>query len=169
MASTETKRMKVGGLSVDIVRKDIKNLHLGVYPPAGRIRVAAPLGTSDEAIRLAVIGKIAWIRRQRAKLADQPRQTMREGVSGESHYFLGRRYQLSIEPTDGRPSVQLRTKTRIELHVDPDSTPEQRMRVLERWYRNQLRQVIDPMIGEWSDALGVSVAFAGIKRMKTKW
>ncbi|MCK7580579.1 MAG: M48 family metallopeptidase [Chromatiales bacterium] len=83
-------------MPVEVVRKDIKNLHLGVYPPNGRVRVAAPLVVSDEAVRLAVIGKLGWIKRQQARFADQPRQSQREMVNGESHYFLGRRYRLRV-------------------------------------------------------------------------
>jgi len=161
--------MRVGGLSIEVVRKDIKNLHLGVYPPRGRVRVAAPISTSDEAIRLAVVGKLAWIRRQRAKFAEQPRQSRRELITGESHYFLGRRYLLSLEETTGPQAVRIATKTRMELHVRHDSNPDQRLRVLERWYRDQLRDVITPMIDQWQDTLGAIPDFVGVKRMKTKW
>lgn len=96
--TTETRRITVGGIAVDVVRKDIKNLHLGVYPPHGRVRVAAPLVVSDEAVRLAVIDKLGWIKRHREKFAEQPRQSRRQMVNGESHYFLGRRYRLRVPP-----------------------------------------------------------------------
>jgi len=161
--------MKVAGFAVDIVRKDIKNLHLGVYPPNGRVRVAAPLATSDEAIRLAVIGKVAWIRRQKAKLAEQPRQSKRDAVTGESHYFLGQRFRLSVEPTLGPQHVCIRTKTRIELHVREGSTTEQKMKVLDKWYRNQLTEILGPIVDEWQYTLEVKASFVGVRRMKTKW
>ena len=92
--NTEARRITVGGIAVDVVRKDIKNLHLGVYPPHGRVRVAVPLVVSDEAVRLAVIDKLGWIKRQKIKFAEQPRQSQREMVNGETHYFLGRRFRL---------------------------------------------------------------------------
>src|SRR5437870_9586502 len=95
--NTEQKhKITVSGLRVEIVRKNIKNLHLGVYPPAGRVRVAAPFRVSNEAVRLAVIGKLGWIKRQRARFGRQPRQSAREMVSGESHYFSGQRYRLRV-------------------------------------------------------------------------
>ena len=169
MLSTSETRMKVAGFAVDIVRKDIKNLHLGVYPPNGRVRVAAPLATSDEAIRLAVVGKVAWIRRQKAKLAEQPRQSKRDAVTGESHYFLGQRFRLSIEPSKSQQFVSIRTKTRIELHIREGSTTEQKMKVLDHWYRNQLREILEPMVNEWQKKLGVKASFVGVRRMKTKW
>src|ERR1039457_349343 len=115
--STEQHHIVVSGVRVEIVRKDIKNLHLGVYPPNGRVRVAAPLRVSDDAVRLAVIGKLAWVKRQRAQFETQPRQSEREMVSGESHYFLGRRYRLRVIPHDGAAKVVLRSRSRIELHV----------------------------------------------------
>jgi len=99
--ATETRRITVSGIAVEVVRKDIKNLHLGVYPPNGRVRVAAPLVVTDEAVRLAVIDKLAWIRRQKARFAEQPRQSAREMVNGESHYFLGRRYRLRVHEQGG--------------------------------------------------------------------
>lgn len=154
---------------MEVVRKDIKNLHLGVYPPNGRVRVAAPLAVSDDAIRLAVIGKLAWIRRQREKFENQPRQTAREAVSGESHYLFGRRYRLSIMKTTGRPEVLLRTKTKMELHVPARATKAERLAVLDRWYREQLRSSAGPLLEEWQDFIGVRLEFWGVKRMKTKW
>ena len=85
----EARQITVGGLRVDVVRKPIKNLHLGVYPPHGRVRVAAPLSVSDEAVRLVVVTRMGWIKRQRAKFDAQSRQSARTYVSGESHFFLG--------------------------------------------------------------------------------
>lgn len=113
--NTESVEIQVGGLAVQIVRKDIKNLHLGVYPPNGRVRVAAPLSVSDEAVRLAVIGKLGWIKKQQARFAAQPRQTEREMVSGESHYYLGRRYRLRVVERDGPSRVMLRTEPHLKF------------------------------------------------------
>src|SRR5882672_7159590 len=115
--SIETRQISVSGLRVDVVRKDIKNLHLGVYPPHGRVRVAAPLAVSDNAVRLAVIGKLRWIKKQQAKFAAQPRQSEREMVSGESHYYLGRRYRLRVVRHDGPDHVLLRNRNALELFV----------------------------------------------------
>lgn len=154
---------------MDVVRKEIKNLHLGVYPPDGRVRVAAPLLISDDAVRLAVIGKLGWIRRQRAKYEAQPRQSQRQMVSGESHYFLGRRYRLRVQQRDSPPRVALRGKTAIEIFVRPEATAEQRRALLQRWYRERLKALIPPLLEKWQQALGVQAADWGIKRMKTRW
>jgi len=140
--NTERHYIVVSGLRIEIVRKDIKNLHLGVYPPNGRVRVAVPLKVSDEAVRLAVIGKLGWIKRQRAAFEAQPRQSKREMVGGESHYFLGRRYRLRVVECDGPIKVFLRGKTTIELHAHAETDAEQRERALQRWYRQQLKELI---------------------------
>src|SRR5215470_15042836 len=129
--NTEQHHITVSGLQVQIVRKPIKNLHLGVYPPHGRVRVAAPMAVSDDAVRLAIVGKLGWIKRQRARFAAQARQSPREMISGESHYFLGRRYRLRIVPHAGRPMVILRGRSALELHVASDSTTEDRDRLLQ--------------------------------------
>lgn len=165
----ETRRITVSGIAVEVVRKDIKNLHLGVYPPNGRVRVAAPLVVSDEAVRLAVIDKLAWIRRQKARFAGQPRQSAREMVNGESHYFLGRRYRLRVHEQNGLGRVALRGIASLDLFVRHGSSVEQREAVLLRWYREQLKALIPPLLEKWQPALGVQVAAWGIKKMKTKW
>src|SRR2546422_4848348 len=167
--NTEQRQITVNGLPVVIVRKDIKNLHLGVYPPNGRVRVAAPLRVSDDAVRLAVIGKLGWIKRQQTRFEAQSRQSEREMVSGESHYFLGQRYRLRVVSHDPTAKVLVRSKSAIELHVQPEMDTKQRERVLQRWYRHQLRELIPPLLEKWQEALGVQVAACRIKRMKTKW
>ncbi len=167
--NTDAKTITVSGLDVQVVRKAIKNLHLGVYPPAGRVRVAAPLTVSDNAVRLAVVGKLGWIKRQRSRFRDQPRQSEREMVSGESHYFLGRRYRLRVVETDGVSRIVLRSRTFLELHVRPTLSAAGRKRVLQEWYREQLRLLIPPLLSKWEEILGVHAAAWGIKRMKTKW
>jgi predicted metal-dependent hydrolase len=156
-------------MRVQVFRKGIKNLHLGVYPPHGRVRVAAPLRVSDDAVRLAVIGKLGWIKRQRAKFEAQPRQSAREMVSGESHYFLGRRYRLRVVEHDGAAGVELRNKSKLELHVRPETDAGQRERILHQWYRQQIKELIPPLIEKWQAVLGVRVAEWGVKKMKTRW
>src|SRR6266567_3236781 len=101
--STEKHQITVNDLVVDVVRKDIKNLHVGVYPPSGRVRVAAPLRLGDDAVRLAVISRLGWIRRRQAEFEQQDRQSQRQLVTGESHYFQGRRYRLDLVAHDGPP------------------------------------------------------------------
>ncbi len=168
--SIETNQITVSGLKISIVRKAIKNLHLGVYPPRGRVRVAAPLAVTDDAVRLAVIGKLGWIKRQQSKFKAQPRQSEREMVSGESHYFLGRRYRLRVIQKDKGPAnVVLRNRSTIELQVPAESSATQREQVLQRWYRQQLRILIPPLLEKWEYKLGVEVGDWRIKKMKTKW
>jgi predicted metal-dependent hydrolase len=167
--SIKPRQITVSGIPVQVFRKGIKNLHLGVYPPHGRVRVAAPLRVSDDAVRLAVIGKLGWIKRQRARFEEQPRQSAREMVSGESHYFLGRRYRLRVIKNDGPASVVLRSKSMLELHVRPEATTGQRNQILHQWYRHRLKELIPPLIQKWQALLGVAVAEWGVKKMKTRW
>ena len=167
--SIKPRQITVSGLQVQVFRKGIKNLHLGVYPPHGRVRVAAPLRVSDDAVRLAVIGKLGWIKRQRARFEAQPRQSAREMVSGESHYFLGRRYRLRVVQHDGAASVAQRNKSMLELRVRPETIAGQRSRILHQWYRQQLKELIPPLIVKWQAVLGVAVAEWGVKKMKTRW
>lgn len=166
---TEHRQITVSGIPVEIVRKDVKNLHVGVYPPEGRVRVAAPLLVDDEAVRLAVVTRLGWIQRMQAQYARQVRQSQREYVSGESHYFQGIRYRLNVIEHDGPPSVRLPGSTCLEMHVRRGSDRDKREAVLDRWYRDSLRAEIPPLMDEWQSILGVEVAEWRIKRMKTRW
>lgn len=167
--STDKTTMKVAGLIVTVVRKDIKNLHLGVYPPTGRVRVAAPLVISDEAVRLAVIDKLAWIELQRSKFEQQPRQSRREMAAGESHYVFGRRCRLRVQETDGKAHVARRGIASLDLFIRQGATREQREDVLAQWYRDQLKAVVGPLVDKWSMKLSVQPLGWSVKRMKTKW
>lgn len=159
----------MGGIAVEVVRKEIKNLHVGVYPPEGRVRVAAPLRLDDEALRLAVVSRLPWIRRRRREFEEQDRQSKREMVSGESHYFEGRRYLLDVVEENGPQSVRLVGHKTMQLRVRPGSDRDARERILQRWYRRQLRAQIPPLLEKWEPRVGETAAEVCIKRMKTLW
>jgi predicted metal-dependent hydrolase len=167
--SIESREITVSGIRVAIVRKPIKNLHLGVYPPLGRVRVASPLHVSDEAVRLAVISRLAWIKRQQARYESQAREPEREYVSGESHYFEGRRYRLNVSEREDTGRVHVRNKKIIDLFVRVGSDRARRERIMLAWYRAHMRQTVPDLIAKWEAAIGVTAAGWGIKRMKTKW
>jgi predicted metal-dependent hydrolase len=156
-------------LSVDVVRKDIKNMHLAVYPPTGRVRIAAPLRIDDEAVRLFAISKIAWIRKHQRSFNAQDRQPERVFKDRESHYFLGKRHLLRITEQESSPKVLLKTKTYIDLYVRPNSTIKQRQLILNEWYREELKKLIPPLIDKWEREIGVSVNDWQVKQMKTQW
>lgn len=166
---TTNQRIEISGMSVEIVRKNIKNLHLAVYPPEGRVRVAAPLRLDDDAVRLAVISRLGWIRKQQRQFAEQDRQSQREMVSGESHYFQGRRYRLDVIEHDGPARVSLPNNRLITLRVRPDTSREKREAVLYQWYRQHLHTQVAPLITKWESQVGVQVAEWGIRKMKTRW
>ncbi|MFL5804930.1 MAG: M48 family metallopeptidase [Roseiflexaceae bacterium] len=167
--TTKQPQIEVSGIPVEIVRKNIKNLHLGVYPPNGRVRVAVPLRLDDDAVRLAVIARLGWIRRQQQQFEQQERQSQREMITGESHYVQGRRYRLNVIEHNGPATVSLPNNRTLELHVRPTASRDQREAVLHRWYRQQLRERIPPLIARWELEVGVTVAEWGIKKMKTHW
>lgn len=167
--TTERRTLSVSGVQVTVVRKAIRNLHLGVYPPDGQVRVAAPLAVSDAAVRTAVIRKLRWIRRQQETFRQQAREPAQEMVSGESHYVFGRRYRLVVNTTDGRAAVVLRSGRMLELNVRAEWGPARREALLHRWYRDRLRELLSSLVPKWQKALGVEVAEWRVKRMKTRW
>ena len=167
--NTERHHIEVGGTPVEVVRKDIKNLHVGVYPPLGRVRVAAPEWVDDDAVRLVVVSRLGWIRRKQDEFARQDRQSRREMLTGESHYFQGRRYLLDVMEGAGRPGVRLVSNRRMELCVPSGSDRDRREAILMRWYRRELRALIPPLLAKWEPRSGESGLDVRIRRMKTRW
>lgn len=160
--------IELGDIYLDVVQKDIKNVHLSVHPPMGRVTIAAPLSMDFESIRLFSISKLGWIRKQQTKLINQKREPVREYVNRESHYYLGKRYLLKVIEQNSVPIVVLKHST-IELHVRPDSTKEQKERLLQSWYRRQLRDLISPLISKLEKTLNVKAIKINIRSMKTRW
>lgn len=169
MNTSRIYQLHISDLVIDVVKKDIKNMHLGVYPPAGRVRIAAPLRISEEAIRLFAVSKIAWIKRQKLKFNNQPRQPRREYVSGESHYFMGKRYLLKVINHSAPPKVELPNKSHISLYIRQGSGREKREAIMTEWYRAQLKRQIPNLIEKWQKVLGIRIKDWGVKRMRTRW
>lgn len=160
--------IQLGNIDIEVVLKDIKNVHLSVYPPNGRVRIAAPLHLDLDTIRIYSISKLAWIKRQQAKLRKQKREAPRLFINRESHYFKGRRYMLKIVPTTGRHEVILKARS-IEMHVHLDTSKENKQKLMDDFYRSHLKAITATLIEKWEDLLYVQVKAFGIKRMTTKW
>lgn len=163
------EQISISNITIDVVRKDIKNIHLAVYPPTGRIRLAAPLNVSDDAIRLFAISKIAWIKRNQRKFEGQERIAVRVYKQRESHYFLGQRYLLNIIEENTTPKIVVRSKTYIDLYIRPNTPTEKREEIMREWYRNELKKLIPPIINKWEKATKIEVSDWQVKLMKTKW
>ncbi|NLM62784.1 MAG: M48 family metallopeptidase [Mollicutes bacterium] len=162
-------KITIDNIDVEVISKKIKNIHLSIHPPDGRVRLAVPEKMNAEAIKLFVISKLSWIKKQRTKYKIQERQSVREFVSGESHYFLGTRYLLNVIETSGKQRVELRNKKYIDLYVRPNSSAKKREKIMMEWYRKYLKSIIPDYIKKWEKIIGVSVDFWGVKLMKTKW
>lgn len=161
-------QIELGDITVDVVLKDIKNVHLSVYPPAGRVRIAAPKRMSLDTIRVFAISKLAWIKQQQAKLRAQERETPREYLERESHYVWGKRYLLTVIESDEPPSVELKHR-RMVLRVRPRTDEGKRQAIVEEWYREQLKKAVPPLLARWQPLLDVRVERWFVQRMKTKW
>jgi predicted metal-dependent hydrolase len=160
--------LNVGGVSVDVVFKDIKNVHLSVHPPTGRVRIAAPARMKMEAVRVFAISKLGWIKKQQSKLQAQERESPREYLERESHYLWGNRYLLRIIEGE-RPSGAISAHRTIVLTVPQRATIEKRRQTLEGWYRAEMKAASAPLVAKWEKRLGIRVERAFIQKMKTKW
>jgi predicted metal-dependent hydrolase len=163
------EHITISNIKIDVVRKDIKNIHLAVYPPTGRVRIAAPLKVNEDALRLFAISKLGWIKRNQRKFEGQERIATREYKQRESHYFQGRRYLLNIVETDKTQKVVLKNKKFIELHIKPDTSTAKRHEILTEWYRIELKKQIPAIIDKWEKILNVKVEDWRVRHMKTKW
>ncbi len=160
--------IQLGDISVDVIQKDIKNVHLSVHPPTGRVRISAPLHMSLDTIRVFAISKLGWIKREQKKLREQERETAREYLNRESHYAWGKRYLLKVVELDAAPIVTPKHKTLL-LHVRPGTDIAKKRAILGQWYREQVKDALPRLIEKWEPLMGVKVTKFFVQQMKTKW
>jgi hypothetical protein len=162
------KQINLDDMVVDVVFKDIKNIHLSVHPPAGKVRISAPLKMTLDTIRVYAISRLDWIKTHQKKLREQERETPREFLERESHYVWGERYLLRVRKHTNPPLVQLSPKY-MDVWVRPGARPEKVEAVVAAWYREQVRSVSKKLIAKWEPQMDVSVERLFIQRMKTRW
>lgn len=166
--TTDKKQIRLKDIRIDVVRKNIKNVHLSVYPPTGRVRISAPFRMNMDTLRVFAISKLSWIKKQQKKFYGQRRESPREFLSRESHYYLGKRYLLNVIEQESPPSVVLKHEC-MNLYVRPGTSAEKKREVLDEWYRKELKELVPQLIGKYEKPLKVKVNDFGIKKMRTKW
>jgi len=163
-----TQQFKLGNMVVEVTLKDIKNVHLSVYPPAGHVRISAPSHMSMDTIRVFAISKLAWIKKQQAKLQAQVRETPRDLLDRESHYVWGKRYLMEVVEKEQAPSITFKGKKMV-LQIRPLTSSDKRHKILEDWYREQLKAEVPALITRWQKRMDVTVDRFYARRMKTRW
>lgn len=163
-----TTQIKLGDVTIEVVFKDIKNVHLSVYPPNGRVRISAPLRMDIDTIRVFAISRLGWVKQQQKKFQEQERETPREYLNLESHYVWGKRYLLKVIESEETPTVELKHKKMV-LSVRPGTDDKKKQAIIDAWYREQLKNAVPPLIAKWEPLLGVKVERFFVRRMKTKW
>ncbi len=161
-------QIDLGDIAVEVVFKDIKNIHLSVYPPDGRVRMAAPARMDLDTLRVFAVSKLPWIRQQQRKLLGQARETQREFLDRESHYLWGRRYLLRVVEEDAAPALLLTPGTLV-LRVRPGTGEEKRQALVAEWYRQQIKEAAAELVAQWEPVLGVKARRIFVQRMKTRW
>jgi len=161
--------LRVGDLEIEVIKKDIKNIHLGVYPPIGRVRLSAPASSDDEKIRLFIVSKIPWIRKNQRKFKEKERLSQPKYISRESHYIAGRRYLLEVEINTLSKNLVTLGKNKIRLNFKEDYSTEKRQEIFENWLRKNLKTRIQPLLKKWETQMNLHCSEWKIKKMKTKW
>ncbi|MFC6619536.1 M48 family metallopeptidase [Deinococcus radiophilus] len=167
-AGSTQEPVTIGDLEMTLILKDVKNVHLSVHPPDGRITLVAPLGTRSDVARAYAISKLEWIRKQQQALNEQARQSARAFTERETHYLWGRRYLMTVQEADGRPKVEV-DHSQIILTVRPETSVAKRAEVMHRWHKSLLYEAVPPLISKWEDILQVRVQRYFLQRMKTRW
>ena len=167
--NTEQLSIRVRDIDVEVIRKDIKNLHIGVYPPDGKVRAASPRHLDDEAIRLAVVSRLPWIRKQQKAFAQQERQSRRDMVTGETHFYLGSKFRLDVVEENGTNKIKLINNDKLQMKIRPGTGIEKRRALLQNWYRNRLKEQIPDLKKKWEKQLEVEASEVRIRAMKTRW
>lgn len=172
MASMQAYKLRVGNEEIDVQRKRIKHLYLGVSRDDGRLKVSAPLRVSDAALAAFVLSKQHWINKQRTNLrALQVKSAHAElqYVSGEPHFYRGDRYHLNVIHEKSSPRVAIRDNQYLDIYIHESTSKDQRRKLLSQWYRHELKQLVPPLIEKWQPVMGVKVKEWQIKQMKTRW
>lgn len=163
-----TTKLDLGGTVVDVIQKEIKNVHLSVHPPTGRVRISAPSHMSLDTIRVFAISRLEWIKKQQTKLRDQERETPREYLDRESHFVWGKRYLLKVVDQENAPQVEIR-HNKLVLRIRSDADRAKKQSVVGGWYRDQIKNAVPSLIEKWSPVVGVTVTQFYVQQMKTKW
>ncbi|SHJ18181.1 M48 family metallopeptidase [Lutispora thermophila] len=162
------KSIRIEDIDIEVIKKSIKNMYISVYKPDGRVRITAPKKINDGDIWNFAVSKLNWIKKQRAKYQNMEIDPQKQYVSGENHYFQGRRYLLNVIYTRKRQRVEI-CNNRMDFYIREGSTREQREKVMIEWYRSQLKKDISKFIEKWEQVMDVKVTSYGVKLMKTKW
>jgi predicted metal-dependent hydrolase len=167
--TTQTINMiDIGDIAVNVVRKNIKNVHLSVYPPSGNVRISAPLRMNLDTIRVFAISKLDWIEKHQQKIRSQVREAPREYIDRESHDLWGKRYLLELIEIDAPPHLELQSE-RMLLQVRPSADIHQKCAIVDDFYRHQIEAAIPPLISKWEKLMGLQVNSFTVRKMKTKW
>lgn len=162
------KRIELGDIKADVILKDIKNIHLSVNPPAGTVRISAPLRMDIDTIRVFAISKLGWIKRQQKRLLEQERETPRDYIDRENHFVWGKRYLLKVIESNEPSSIELMHSLMV-LRIRPGLPTNKKAKFVEDWYRDQLKKEILPLIEKWEPILKVKVEQFFVQKMKTRW
>lgn len=161
--------VRIGDIDVELNRRAIKNIHLSVLPPNGKVRLSIPNDTSEQKIRLAIVNKLAWIKKQQADFAGQERQSIREMVNGECHYLWGKKYRLKLVEAQGKYAVTAKGNGNLVLAVAENTSTDNKLKLLNRFYRDEMQRSLEKLLPQWEKKLGVNAGSINIKKMKTKW
>jgi predicted metal-dependent hydrolase len=163
------QQWNIDGVPMELIRKNIRTLRIGVHAPDGRVSISAPLSLDERVVRGFVAARFEWIVRKRMQIRSSPQPHRLTVSSGESHFFAGRAHRIILTAAAQRPSVRLLPAQELEVSVREGMTPSQRKSLLQNWYREQLGTRLEALVDAWQLRIGVRVAEVRVRQMKTRW
>lgn len=166
--NTKNYNLVLGSMEVKVDIKDIKNVHLSVYPPNGEVKVSAPIGTNLDTLRVYLSSRISWIKKQQSSFKSQKRVSPREFLTKESHYIRGKRYLMEVKECTTTNSVELDHSV-VKLKVAGGGDYTKKAKIYEKWQRQELKNDVNVLILKWENILEVKASRFILRKMKTKW
>lgn len=161
--------LTIADIEVQVVRKRIKRLNLAIYPPDGRVRISVPHQVSDAHVRDVILSRLDWIREKQAYFQRRPPPPVMHYITGEMHAVFGKKYPLQVIHGQGRQDVLLDQSGVLKLCVKQGASVAVRQKLLDDWYRDEMKLRLPSLIAKWEPLIGKKVSECRIRKMRTRW
>ena len=163
---------ELASIRVEVEYRNVKTLRLTVYPPDGRVKIAAPPGTTRESIGTFAASKIKWIEKHRKKFLNN-RTGTKQDLTGSlrNHstvYVWGVPHELELVEREGNAKITVEGG-RMTMRIRPHSPKAKKQEILDRWRRRSLKEAASPLIEKWEVRMGVEVEKLYVRKMKSHW
>ncbi len=157
----------IEGITATLYRKNIKNMYMRILPPNGEVKISAPLFLSDEDISNFIKSKKEWILKKQKLILENGIQAPPKYMTGEKHYLWGKEYNLQLISNEKIKQVLIdEDNSIIYLPVPKRSTIDKRMKILNEFYRTEMKNAIPPVLEKCVKIIGKRPSEVKVRNMK---